>query len=92
MNINNFQINNEIKSNLNLNILSKGQFANSFIKNDFNLLALNIQSLRNKLTSLTNFVVTSKTAYHVIVLSETHLKSDETQFFNIPGYDVAHCI
>lgn len=92
MNINNFHIINDIKSSLNLKIFSKGPFTNVCIAKNFNLLALNIQSLRNKLNSFTNFVVTSKTSFHVIVLSETHIKSDEAHFFNLPGYNVVHNI
>lgn len=51
---------------------------------------MNIQSLRNKLTDLTNYIQQSKIEFHVIVLTETHLQENETKYFNLPGYDVEH--
>lgn len=87
----NFQVIEDIKSNLNLKISSCGEFANKSIKGNINILHLNIQSLRNKLTTFTNLILASNTIYHVIVLSETHIKRDEKQFFNLPGYEATHC-
>jgi hypothetical protein len=87
----NLQVVNEIQSNLDLKISYGGSFLDKKIQTHFNILHLNIQSLRNKLTTFSNFVQYSKTTYHVIVLSETHIKKDESQFFDIPCYKAVHC-
>lgn len=86
-----FQIINDIKSDLNLKINSCGEFSDKCIVGNINILHLNIQSLRNKLTTFTNLILSSKTIYHIIVLTETHIKQDEKQFFNLPGYEATHC-
>lgn len=57
-----------------------------------NILYLNIQSIRNKIEDLTTYIQLSPTKFHVIVLSETHLKQNELQFFNIPDYEAEHCV
>lgn len=57
-----------------------------------NVLSLNIQSIRNKISDLTTYVENSKIKIHVIVLTETHIKENETKFFNLPGYNVEHCV
>lgn len=82
---------NEIKDNLNLKIFHNDKFLDKVILTPFNILHLNIQSLRNKLTTFTNFIQFSKTIFHVIVLSETHIKKDESHFFNLPNYQAIHC-
>jgi hypothetical protein len=86
-----FNIVDNLKTNLNLKINYGGLFLDKHITTSFNILHLNIQSLRNKLTKFSNFVDFSKTIYHVIVLSETHIKANESQFFDLPGYKAAHC-
>jgi hypothetical protein len=87
-----FKTINNVKNELELKIFSGGQFATKKVNHQFNILYLNIQSLRNKLTQFATFVELSKTVYHVVVLAETHIKSDEKDFYNLIGYEVAHCI
>lgn len=86
-----FEIIDELKSNLNLKIYHGGSFLEKQIQFPFNILHLNIQSFRNKVTKFTDFLLSSKNVFHVIVLSETHIKKDETQFFDLPGYKCSHC-
>jgi exonuclease III len=57
-----------------------------------NALSMNIQSLRNKIDDFTVFVQNSKVHFHLIVLSETHLQEQETDKFNLPGYNAVHSV
>jgi hypothetical protein len=57
-----------------------------------NVFSMNIQSLRNKLTDFTTFVQQTPLKFHVIVLSETHLRQNELSHFNLPGYAAEHCV
>ena len=72
------------------------KYSNHFLTNCsyknpfFNVLFLNIRSLRNKLTDLTDYVNLSDVPLHIIALNETWLKSHETKFFNLPGYESFH--
>jgi hypothetical protein len=69
------------------------QFPSRNFKNTFmNVLSLNIQSIRNKLMDFTTFIQNSRITFHVIVLSETHLRENETVFFNIPEYNAEHSV
>jgi hypothetical protein len=66
---------------------------NISIKNLFlNLLTFNIQSLRNKIDDLTDFIEKSTIKFHIIVLTETHIKQNDVDLFNIPNYKASHCI
>lgn len=87
-----FKVVENIKQNLNLKINTNGEFAARKLNHQVNILYLNIQSLRNKITHFSNFVEYSRTSYHIIILSETHIKEDDKDFFNLPGYQVVHCI
>lgn len=76
---------------LNLKIHHGGSFLGKTVQTNFNILHLNIQSLRNKLTSFTDFIDFSKISFQIIVLTETHIKKDESHYFDLPGYKAAHC-
>jgi hypothetical protein len=79
--------------NLNVNISHKNHFpVNNNPLSFMNVLSLNIQSIRNKIIDFTTFVENSKVTLDIIVLTETHVKENETQFFNLPGYEVEHCV
>lgn len=79
--------------NLNVNISHKNRFPLYDDSKVFmNILSLNIQSIRNKLADFTTFIENSKVKYHIIVLTETHIKENETKLFNLPGYEVEHCV
>jgi hypothetical protein len=57
-----------------------------------NVFSMNIQSLRNKLNDFSIFVQQNPLKFHVIVLSETHLRQNELSNFNLPGYAAEHCV
>ena len=79
--------------NLNLSVSHRNQFPPHSNKNTFmNILSLNIQSLRNKLLDFTTYIQQSKLIFHIIVLTETHIRDNETKLFNLPGYEVEHCV
>lgn len=78
--------------NLNVQISYKNQFPNTSHNPFMNVLSMNIQSIRNKINNLTTYVESSKIVFHIIVLTETHIKETETKFFNLPGYSVEHCV
>lgn len=78
--------------NINLNVNHENQFPRRIDNSFMNVLSLNIQSLRNKLIDLSDYIQTSKIKFHIIVLTETHLRDNETKLFNIPKYDVQHCV
>ena len=79
--------------NINLSVSHRNQFPPHDNKNIFmNILSLNIQSLRNKLSDFTIYIENSKLRFHVIVLTETHIRDNETKLFNLPGYEVEHCV
>jgi hypothetical protein len=79
--------------NLNLNVTHKNQFPPRYDPKIFmNVLSLNIQSLRNKITDLTTFIQHSPHHFHIVVLTETHIRDNETKLFNLPGYEVEHCV
>lgn len=78
---------------LNLKLTYRNQFPKKDASDVFmNILSLNIQSIRNKLSDLTIYVQNSKITFHVICLTETHIRSNETKLFNIPGYNAEHCV
>lgn len=56
----------------------------------FNSLFLNIRSLRNRLTDLTDYVQYSKIPIQIIILNETRLNDSEKHLFNIPGFQSFH--
>jgi hypothetical protein len=56
----------------------------------FNALFLNINSLRNKLNSLSNFIKFHRATFHIIILNETKIESHEKHLFNIPFYHSFH--
>lgn len=67
--------------------------ASSPYKNHFfNILFLNICSLRKRLNDLTSYVHTNPRKIHVIILNETRLKSNDFHLFNIPGYTSHHSV
>lgn len=53
---------------------------------NFNMLYLNIQSLRNKLYNLESLIKTYECDIHIIVLTEIWINEQENQFFNMEGY------
>ena len=76
-------------SKYNINVNHRDQFPLDDSPNTFmNVLYLNIQSLRNKLSDFTVYVQNSRLKFHVIVLSETHQQESELKNFNLPGYAV----
>lgn len=70
---------------LNLNVSQK----TNWTKNDqFNMLYLNINSIRNKLYDLEDIVSKNKSKItHLIAFTETRISDNETEFFNIPNYN-----
>lgn len=79
--------------NIELNIKHKTQFPRQDNPKIFmNVLSLNIQSICNKINDFTTFVQNSMLKFHVIVLSETHIRENQTQFYNLPGYEAEHCV
>ena len=77
--------------NLKINVSHKNKFPPYDNKNAFmNILSLNIQSLRNKLSD--PYVTNSIVNFHMIVLTETHIRQSETKLFNLPEYEVEHCV
>lgn len=58
----------------------------SLYNNNFNILYLNIRSLRNKLEDLHLLITSYKCPIHVIILTESWLKESENMFFNLPYY------
>jgi exonuclease III len=67
---------------------------NSAGAEDLTLFALNINRLRYKLNLLETYMILSLTPnskpMDVIFLSETFLEPEETQFFNLDGYEAYH--
>lgn len=62
-------------------------------KDLFNIFHLNIRSLKNKFNDIKHELFKdSKAIYHVIILSETWLKKEETQFFEIDGYTMYNSV
>jgi hypothetical protein len=55
-----------------------------------NCLYLNAQSLRNSLNELQYFLDCSKSVFHIVLITETWLKSHETKFFNLTNYQSFH--
>lgn len=79
--------------NLEINLTHKNQFPSYDNPKIFmNVLSLNIQSIRNKLSDFTVHIQNSTIKYHVIVLTETHIQENETGLFNFPGYEAEHCV
>lgn len=61
-----------------------------FMNKGLNCLYLNIRSLRNKLDELELLLISIKTKVHVIILTESHIRPQEKQFFNIPQCTAYH--
>lgn len=53
------------------------------------VLCLNVQSLRNKLTAFDAFLQTSRICYGVLCITEHFLSKDEVGVLTVPGYRVA---
>lgn len=56
----------------------------------FKILYLNLQSIRNKFNDLEILLGSLNYEVHALVFTETWLKQDENQFFNIKGYSAFH--
>ena len=62
------------------------------IGGNFNIIHLNIRSLRNKLDDLHNFLVGTGITWDAICIAESWLKSDILQYYNIYNYNmIASC-
>lgn len=75
---------NNLKVDYYLNVDKKSSKQN--YKNNFNIIYLNIQSLRNKLYEVENLIESFGCDIHIIVLAEIWLLASENKFFNIQGY------
>lgn len=51
---------------------------------------MNIRSIKNKMSELSAIINSYKHTIHVIVISETWLHDNETQFYNIQQYEAFH--
>lgn len=58
----------------------------------FNTLFLNIRSLRNRLSDLTDYVSHSPITLHLVILNETWLSKSDVKYFNLPGYSSFHSV
>lgn len=76
---------------INLNIKHNIGFDSVSLKsNRFNILYLNIRSLRNKIYELESLINSNKFQIHAIVLTETWLEDGEAKFFNFPNFKSFH--
>lgn len=93
----NTQLLNSMNSNTNTNF---NTFANNLniqytvnplndIIGNVQILYLNIRSIRNKIEQLENLLSTHSHT-HIIVLTETWLQEDETEYFNLSEYEHFH--
>lgn len=82
----------ELKQQETLYIDNYENFANNmtFLNNNFNILHLNIRSIRKNFDSFLVFISQIKLNAQVIVLSETWLSSKDGSPFLIPGYKTYH--
>lgn len=69
---------------------------NNFKLGKFNIIYLNINSLRNKLDELEEIIHNLQNRngkiIHFIVLTESRLRDEDTQYFNINNYASFHCV
>lgn len=79
------------KNDINLNTLTSGLNIHhqinpvNDVKGDIQVLYLNIRSIRNKIDKLETLINMHR-HIHIIILSETWLCEEETQYFNLSGY------
>lgn len=86
MAVNNNNINFDHNNQLNIEYLINNHSNRTHI-NDINILYINIRSLRNKLQDLELLIHEQKTLTHIIALTEVFIYENETQYYNINGYD-----
>lgn len=63
---------------------------NQHEKGELNIIYINIRSIKNKLNDLNTIIKTYKQTIHIIIVSETWLNENETQFYNIQQYESFH--
>ena len=62
-------------------------------KNSFaNILYLKARSLRNSFNDVQNYIETQTFKIHIIVISETWLTNEDTQYFNFHHYQAFHSV
>lgn len=61
-----------------------------FQKQNFNILYLNARSVKGKLDSIEAHLAQIEREIHVIVVSETWVKSHEAKYYNLPDYEVTY--
>lgn len=71
-------------------------YYNRIVRDKFNLLYININSIRNKLDELELLILEinkkeSKNTVHLIALTEIRINEHETQFYNLPHYTLHAC-
>ena len=59
------------------------------INGNFNVIHLNVRSLKNKLDDLHNFLIKTGVLWDVICIAETWLKSDIIQYYNLDHYNLS---
>lgn len=62
----------------------------SYQKSDINCLYFNARSLKKNFQIIEDFISQSELSYHLIVVTETWLFSNETHFYNFPNYNAFH--
>jgi exonuclease III len=75
---------------LNINYEIDKNNIKTVMKNGLNFVYINMQSFRNKLNSLENFLTQLKILVHVIILVEINIKSNEMKFYNLENYSCYH--
>lgn len=60
------------------------------LKENLNILYINIRSLRNKIDELQNIIFSHKKTIHLIILTETWIYPNEINLFDIPSYKAVH--
>lgn len=66
----------------------KNNINNTVNSDDFlNIMYVNIRSVRNKFQTLKNTITSYNFIVHIIVLSETHLFTNEESLFQLNNYD-----
>ena len=58
------------------------------IDNTFSVIHLNARSIKNKFDEIKNIVLNSNSEWDVVCISETWLKDDIIEFYNINGYNM----